>query len=89
MPNAARYGAIEIDEWGNIVRFVEKGETESPGLINSGIYVFHPEVLELIPEGQPVSLEHKFFPKLIGKGFYGVPFQAYFIDIGFWKTICG
>jgi NDP-sugar pyrophosphorylase family protein len=82
VPNIERYGAVEIDEAGKIVRFVEKGQTKSPGLINGGIYVFQREVLELIPEGRPVSLEHEVFPKLIGRGFYGLPLQGYFIDIG-------
>jgi len=82
VPNTARYGAVEIDESGKIMRFMEKEETKTPGLINGGIYVFQREVLELIPEGRPVSLEREIFPKLIGEGFYGLPFQAYFIDIG-------
>jgi len=77
-----RYGAVELDHEGRIVRFLEKTKGGQAGLINGGIYVFQREVLELIPEGRPVSLEHEIFPKLIGKGFYGLPFQAYFVDIG-------
>ena len=77
-----RYGAVELDHEGRIVRFLEKMKGGQPGLINGGIYVFQREVLELIPEGRPVSLEQEIFPKLIGRDFYGLPFQAYFIDIG-------
>lgn len=80
--NTARYGAVEIDETGKIKRFLEKEQGEQAGLINGGVYVFQRKMLDLIPEGQPVSLEHEVFPKLIGKDFYGLPFESYFIDIG-------
>jgi len=80
--NTQRYGTVEVDRKGRIVRFLEKMKGEQAGLINGGIYVFQRKVLELIPEGRPVSLEYEVFPKLIGKGFYGLPFQGYFVDIG-------
>jgi len=34
-----------------------------------------------IPKGKS-SLEKEVFPKLIGKGFYGMPVRGFFIDIG-------
>jgi len=77
-----RYGAVEIDSLGKIVRFAEKEEIKGPGLINGGIYIFHRKVLDLIPEGREVSLEYEIFPRLVGKAFYGLPFEAYFVDIG-------
>jgi NDP-sugar pyrophosphorylase family protein len=51
-------------------------------LINGGIYIFHHKVLDLIPEGRAVSLEYEIFPRLVGKALYGLPFEAYFVDIG-------
>jgi|FaiFalDrversion3_1042247.scaffolds.fasta_scaffold01077_4 D-glycero-alpha-D-manno-heptose 1-phosphate guanylyltransferase len=80
--NAQRYGTVEVDSRGKIVKFIEKEQTEKAGLINGGIYVFHRKVLDLIPEGRAVSLEYEIFPKLVGKAFYGLPFEAYFVDIG-------
>lgn len=80
--NTERYGAVEINEEGEIMRFLEKEQTGRTGLINGGIYVFQRDVLDLIPEGQAVSLEREIFPRLIGKGLYGLPFQGYFVDIG-------
>jgi D-glycero-alpha-D-manno-heptose 1-phosphate guanylyltransferase len=77
-----RYGAVEIDSRGNIVRFAEKEEIKGPGLVNGGIYVFHHKVLDLIPEGRAVSLEYEILPRLVGKAFYGLPFEAYFVDVG-------
>ena len=78
-----RYGAVEVNENGEIKSFVEKCQRESTrsGLINGGIYVLNTKIFEHIPEGR-ASLEREVFPKLIGKGFYGMPIRGFFIDIG-------
>jgi len=77
----ARYGAVEIDENGELENFAEKGESSKSKLINGGIYVFNRKIFDYIPRGK-VSLEKEVFPKLIGKGFYGRPVKGFFIDIG-------
>lgn len=80
--NIQRYGAVGMNKLGQIESFAEKREGEREGLINGGIYIFAREVFDLIPAGQPVSLEKDIFPRLIGHGVYGLPFNGYFIDIG-------
>lgn len=80
--NTQRYGTVEIDEKGNIMRFLEKRRGRYAGLINGGVYVFDREVLRLIPERRTVSLEYEVFPRVIGNAFRGLPFQAYFAHIG-------
>ena len=77
-----RYGAVSINKLGRIVSFIEKRESNMEGLINGGVYVFAREVLDFIPEGQPVSLEQDILPKLIGRDLYGLPLKGYFVDIG-------
>jgi len=77
-----RYGTVEIDERDRIVRFAEKAQATASGLINGGVYVFQREVIDLIPEGRPVSLEREVFPGLIGRALYGVRCPGYFVDIG-------
>ena len=79
--DSTRYGAVEINEKGEIESFVEKGQSSRSKLVNGGIYVFNREVFSYIPEGK-VSLEKEVFPKLIGKGFYGLLVKGFFIDIG-------
>lgn len=79
--DASRYGAVEISENGEIKSFLEKGQGLRSRLINGGIYVFDRKIFEYIPEGK-VSLEKEVFPKLIGQGFYGMPINGFFIDIG-------
>lgn len=78
--DTTRFGKVEIGGNGEIVRMVEKSGGGA-GLINGGIYVLSKAVLDFIPDGQ-VSLELDVFPKLLGKGFYGVLAEGFFIDIG-------
>jgi len=81
VPDAARYGTVEVNEEGRIVRFSEKLGLPEPGLINGGVYVFKKEVLESIPEG-PASLEKDVLPGLLERGAYALEQDGLFIDIG-------
>lgn len=80
------YGVIEADPEGFAKSFVEKpkpGETSSD-LINAGIYVFEPTVLDMIPAGKVVSIEKDIFPMLLknGKKIAVYSKGSYWIDIG-------
>lgn len=77
-----RYGAVSLDQSRRIVKFIEKGGSHAEGLINGGVYVFARKVLDVIPGGQPVSLERDVLPALIEQGLYGLPSNGYFVDIG-------
>lgn len=85
VPDPSRYGAVELDEEGGILRFVEKPEPgRAPSnYINAGIYVFEPEVLEYIPLRRPVSTEREIFPRLAEeRALYGYRASALWVDIG-------
>lgn len=82
----SRFGVVSIDDDHRILGFVEKPDPgEAPSnLINAGTYIFEPEVLDLIPEGE-VSVERVTFPLLVERGgLYG--YQAaeelYWVDAG-------
>jgi mannose-1-phosphate guanylyltransferase len=80
----SRYGVVERDEDGTVLRFVEKpepGESTSD-LVNAGAYVLEPSVLGLIPEGRPVSIEREVFPLLVGRGLAALPLTGYWSDVG-------
>ncbi len=79
--DASRYGGVEIDAQGAVLRFVEKGRV-GPGLINAGVYILRRQVLEEIPAGRAVSLEREVLPAQVGRGFYGEPAEVPFLDIG-------
>jgi mannose-1-phosphate guanylyltransferase len=77
------FGIADIDENGRIRRFQEKPKREEAfsKLINAGAYALEREVLDHIGKGF-VSMEREIFPKLLGKGMYGMRFEGYWIDCG-------
>jgi D-glycero-alpha-D-manno-heptose 1-phosphate guanylyltransferase len=81
VPNASRYGTVDVDAKNRVVGFVEKTGHETPGLINGGIYVFNHSVFEHVPEG-PASLEKDVFPRVLQRGVYAQEQHGTFIDIG-------
>jgi len=79
------YGVAEMAENEQITRFVEKPPkgTAPSNLINAGVYVLNPEVLQLIPKGKAVSMEREIFPKLAAEGkLYGHRIQGLWMDVG-------
>ena len=81
--NPSRFGVVELKN-GEILQFQEKPEkgTELSNLINAGTYLLEPEILEMIPQNQKISIERDIYPKVAGKGLHGFPFEGYFIDSG-------
>jgi NDP-sugar pyrophosphorylase family protein len=80
--DTGRYGKVEVDGNGRILRFEEKTESEGSGWINAGIYLFRQGFIKDILPERPVSLEREIFPSWIGRGLYGYKSDAEFIDIG-------
>ena len=81
----SRYGLVRVNGDGRVLSFLEKPRPEEidTNLINAGMYVLEPDVLELIPPGRPVSIEREVFPKLVEDGsVYGVALPGYWLDIG-------
>jgi NDP-sugar pyrophosphorylase family protein len=76
-----RYGQVEIGNDGEITKFIEKGNSDSTGYINGGIYLLTSKLINKIPLGQ-VSLETEVFPNIINEGLFGVKLKRFFIDIG-------
>jgi len=79
----SRFGVVELKN-GEILQFQEKPErgTELSNLINAGTYLLEPELIEIIPSNQKISIERDIYPKVAGNGLYGFPFEGYFIDSG-------
>jgi len=83
--NPNRFGVVELDSENRIRRFVEKpNPRQTPSrLVNAGIYLIEPEVLQMIPPDQKVSLEREIFPPLAKQGkLGGFTFSAHWFDIG-------
>jgi mannose-1-phosphate guanylyltransferase len=89
-----RYGIVQTEPDGRIVRFQEKPRMEEAvsRMANTGIYIFEPEVLEHVPSGRPFDIGADLFPLLASKGlpFYACAFPFSWIDIGstpdYWRA---
>ena len=79
----SRFGVVELKN-GEILQFQEKPKkgSELSNLINAGTYLLEPEILEMIPPNQKISVERDIYPKVAGNGLHGFPFEGYFIDSG-------
>jgi mannose-1-phosphate guanylyltransferase len=89
------YGVVVTDEDGKVQAFQEK-PTVAAALstnINTGIYIFEPEVLNYIPSGQEYDIGGDLFPKLVEMGapFYAISMDFQWVDIGkvpdYWQAI--
>lgn len=82
MEDTKRYGRVWVDDRGVVFSFEEKGKQRGAGLINAGIYLLKKEMLFTTPAQEVKSLEKEIFPSWIGRGLYGYPSRAPFLDIG-------
>ena len=81
----SRYGLVRTAADGRVETFLEKPRPEEidTDLINAGLYVLEPEVLDLVPEGRAVSIEREVFPALAQEGsVFGVALPGYWLDVG-------
>ena len=91
------YGVVVTDEEGRIKTFQEKPSVEEALStdINTGIYIFEPEILDYIPPGQEFDIGGDLFPMLVEKGapFYGISMDFQWVDIGkvpdYWQAVRG
>ncbi|HLO51476.1 MAG TPA: NDP-sugar synthase [Kamptonema sp.] len=89
------YGVVVTDESGRIKAFQEKPSVEEALStdINTGIYIFEPEVFNYIPSGVEYDIGSQLFPHLveIGAPFYGISMDFQWVDIGkvpdYWRAI--
>jgi mannose-1-phosphate guanylyltransferase len=89
------YGVVVAGDDGRITEFQEKprqGEALS-NFISTGIYIFEPEVIDLIPSGQTFDIGSQLFPLLAARGlpFYAQKRPFNWLDIGsvsdYWEVL--
>jgi mannose-1-phosphate guanylyltransferase len=89
------YGVVVTDDDGRVRSFQEKPAVDEAAsdMINTGIYIFEPEVLNYVPEGVPFDIGSDLFPRLVADGapFYALPMEFEWVDIGkvpdYWQAI--
>ncbi|MGC8481052.1 MAG: sugar phosphate nucleotidyltransferase [Acidimicrobiales bacterium] len=88
--NPLDFGIVTTNPDGSIIRFLEKpswGEVFTD-TVNTGIYIFEPEIFDFIPEGRPSDFSGEIFPALLDQGrpLFGWVSDRYWEDVG---TISG
>jgi len=80
------YGVVVTEDDGRIERFQEKPApgTEISRQANTGIYIFEPEIFDMIPPGEFCDFALNVFPEILRRGlpFYAIPVEGYWTDIG-------
>jgi len=89
------YGVVVSDSDGRIKAFQEKPSLDEAlgDSINTGIYLFEPEIFNYIPSGEKFDIGADLFPKLVGMNlpFFALPMDFEWVDIGkvpdYWSAI--
>ena len=79
------FGVVPTDEDGRVSAFIEKPRREEAptNFVNAGFYVLEPGVLDRIPAGTPMSIEHEVFPPLVAdRALFALGSCAYWTDTG-------
>ncbi len=95
MDKVSGYGIVLTDDSGRIVSFQEKPSQADAlsNLASTGIYIFEPEALNLIPSGSEFDIGSDLFPLLVEKNlpFYAINHNFNWIDIGnvsdYWEVM--
>jgi mannose-1-phosphate guanylyltransferase len=81
-----QYGIVGIGKGGRIERFKEKPRKEQvfSDLVNAGIYVVEPEVLDEVPARQAYDFSKDLWPDLLERGvpIFGEPIEGFWMDVG-------
>ncbi|MEM7219942.1 MAG: NDP-sugar synthase [Pseudomonadota bacterium] len=82
----SEYGVVQADTDGRIQQFQEKPTPEEAvaTTVNTGIYLFSPEAIDLIPVGETYDIGGDLFPDLVSKNlpFYAMCQDFNWLDIG-------
>lgn len=82
----SQFGVVVLESGGQISRFVEKPKpgTAPSNLVNTGVYLFEPAVLDLIPSGKFHDFGKDVFPFLLQQKepFFGYTTSDYWRDVG-------
>jgi mannose-1-phosphate guanylyltransferase len=93
--SVSSYGVVVTDENDRILTFQEKPSVEEAlsTKINTGIYIFEPEVIDYIPPNQKYDIGSELFPHLVELNlpFYAINMDFEWVDIGkvpdYWHAV--
>jgi len=86
MNEVHKYGVVKRDDAQRILDFQEKPTAEEAisNTINTGIYIFEPEIFNYIPADIEFDIGSELFPKLVAENipFYGISMEFQWVDVG-------
>jgi len=81
-----KYGVVLSDEDGKVLSFQEKPTVKEAksNIINTGIYIFEPEIFDYIPKDRKYDIGGELLPSLLemGKEFYSFKMDFKWVDVG-------
>jgi len=81
-----KYGVVVTDNKNHVLSFQEKPKVEEAksDIINTGIYIFNPEVFDYIPDEGEFDIGGELLPLLVEKGlpFYAIAPDFQWVDVG-------
>lgn len=82
--NTEDYGVVVLDSQSKVMRFEEKPSNSFANLVNAGIYVVEPSIMQYIPQDKEFDFSRDLFPLLLRKElpFYALELKGYWFDIG-------
>lgn len=80
MDNIEGFGVVALDNEGMITQFIEKPMESENKLVNTGIYILQPKLLEYIPDGF-YDFGRQLFPRLLNQ-MNGYIANGYWNDVG-------
>lgn len=84
--NPIDYGTVMTAEDGQVMHFSENPDWDEvcTDMVNTGIYVFSPDILPLIPPHQPFDFAQNLFPQMLRLNLpvFGYRAEGYWCDIG-------
>lgn len=82
----SEFGVVVTDAEHRVTAFQEKPKKEEAlsDLVNTGIYIFEPEILQMIPDEQFHDFGKELFPQMVKKGveMFGYKMVEYWSDVG-------
>jgi mannose-1-phosphate guanylyltransferase len=82
VPDASRYGALEVDTNARLLRFLEKRPDSGPGLINAGVYLLGRLFLDELARSDGASFERDVLERQKPGRLLAVRTTGRFLDIG-------
>jgi mannose-1-phosphate guanylyltransferase len=84
--NPESCGVVKLDKNNTIIDFEEKPKKPKSNLVNAGVYIAKPCILDFIPQKPVADIGFDLLPKLINK-MVGYETKDFLIDIGTFKNL--